>query len=138
MWKNIRYFSIAVTNIDEGIKLYQDLFGLKQMTQVSEVRWGFRGVMMGDGQKSFLEIIQPTSPDSPLARFMKERSRPQNPHGEGPYLIGIDVDNLEATIKQIRECGGTVTQQVDSPDVAWVHPLTTRCAFIELLRHQEE
>jgi len=138
MWKNIRYFSVAVTNIDEGIKLYEDMFGLKQMTPIRETQWGFRSVMMGDGQKSFIEIIEPVNPNSPLARFMKERSRPQNPHGEGVYIIGVDVDDIEATIKNIRDRGGKVAVEPESPDIAWVHPLTTRYAFIELHRDQEQ
>ena len=138
MWKNIRYFSVAVTNLNEGIKLYEDMFGLQQMTPIREARWGFRNVIMGDGQKRFLEIIEPTNPDSALARFMKERSRPQNPNGEGVYIIGVEVDDLEATIKQIRDCGGKVTQEPESPDMAWVHPLTMRYTFIELHRHREQ
>lgn len=135
MWKGIRYFSVAVNNIDEGIKLYEDMFGLKQMTPIRETHWGFRNVMMGDGQKSFIEIIEPVHPNSALARFMKERSCPQNPHGEGVYVIGVEVDDLEATIKDIRDHGGKVTQEPESPDTAWVHPLTMRNTFIELLRH---
>ena len=134
MWKNIRYFSVAVTNLEEGIKLYEDMFGLKQMTPVREARWGFRNVMMGDGEKQFLEIIEPTNPESALARFMKERSRSQNPDGEGVYIIGVDVDDFEATINRIRDGGGKVTQEPESPDMAWVHPLTMRHTFIELHR----
>ena len=134
MWKNIRYFSVAVTSIDEGIKLYQDMFGLKQMTPVRETRWGFRATMMGDGEKSLLEIIEPATPDSALARFMKERSRPENPHGEGVYLVGVDVDDFEGTIKNICDLGGKVSQEPDSRDMAWVHPLSAKFAFIELHR----
>ena len=138
MWKNIKYFSVAVTNLDEGIKLYQDLFGLQPMSPISETRWGFRSVMMGNGQQTFIEIIEPTSPESPIARFMKELSRPQNPHGEGVYIIGVEVDDLEATVEHIREQGGRVTQEAESPDMAWVYPLTTRYTFIELHRHGEQ
>ena len=137
MWKNIRYFSVAVTNLEEGIKLYEDMFGLKQMRPIRDTRWGFRNTMMGDGQTSFIEIIEPSNPDSPLARFMKERSRPQNPHGEGVYILGVDVDDLDATVQNIRDKGGKVTQEPESPDVAWVHPLTARYAFIELHRSRE-
>ena len=134
MWKNISYFSVAFTKLEEGIKLYENMFGLKQMTPVRETHWGFRNVMMGDGERQFLEIIEPTNPESALARFMKERSRPQNPDGEGVYIIGVEVDDLEAAIKRIRDGGGKVTQEAESSDMAWVHPLTTRHTFIELHR----
>ncbi len=138
MWENIRYFSVAFINIDEGIKLYEDMFGLKQMTPIREARWGFRNVMMGDGQKIFVEIIEPMNPNSAVARFMRDRSYPQNPHGEGVYIIGIEVDDLEAAIKRIRDNGGKVTQEPESPDTAWVHPLTMRFTFIELHRHRDQ
>ena len=138
MWKNINYFSVAVTNLDEGIKMYEDMFGLKQMGPIRETRWGFRNAMMGDGQKAFIEIIEPTNPDSALSHFMEERSRPENPHGEGVYIIGVDVDDLDATIKNIRDHGGKVTQNPELPDIAWVHPLTMKFTFIELHRHQEQ
>jgi len=137
MWKNIKYFSVAVTNLEEGIKLYEDMFGLKQMRPIQEARWGFRNTMMGDGQTSFIEIIEPTDPNSALARFMKERSQAQNPNGEGVYILGVEVDDLEATVKNIRDKGGAVTQEPESPDVAWVHPLAMRYTFIELHRSSE-
>lgn len=137
MWKNLSYFSVAVTNLEEGIKLYQDMFGLKVMTPVSDTRWGFRNVMMGDGEQSFIEVIEPTNPNSSVARFMKERARSQNPNGEGVYIIGVDVDDLEGTVENIRDHGGTVNQDPDFPDMAWIHPLTTRFAFIELHRSQD-
>ena len=137
MWKRLRYFSVAVTNIDEGIKLYQDMFGLKQMTPIRDTRWGFRASYLGDGKTSFIEIVQPIDPNSALARHMKERSRPQNPSGEGVYVIGVEVDDLKATIKQIREHGGKVTEQPESPNSAWVHPLSTKYALIELVQPRE-
>ncbi|MDD5038743.1 MAG: VOC family protein, partial [Dehalococcoidales bacterium] len=111
---------------------YQDMFGLKQMTPIQETRWGFRSTMMGNGEESFIEIMQPISPSSPVARFMKETSRPLNPHGEGIYVTAIEVDDLEEAVKNIRDRGGKVTQDPAAPDVAWVHPLTARYVFIEL------
>ncbi|MFC1942269.1 VOC family protein [Chloroflexota bacterium] len=137
MWESIMFFSVAVSNIEEGIEQYKGMFGLKQMSNIGETQFGFRSVMMGDGQKRFLEIVEPTNPDSALARFMKGRSRSQNPNGEGIHYIAVEVDDLEATVKQIRACGGKVAQEPEDPDVAWVHPLSLRSTFIELRRHQE-
>lgn len=137
MWSKVKYFGVAFTSIDEGIKLYQDVFGLKQMTPIQETRFGFRSAMMGNGKEPFVEIMQPVNPDSALARFMKETSRPLNPHGEGLYVTAVEVDDLEGAVKNVRDHGGKVMQDPASPDMAWVHPLTARYVFIELLRKQK-
>ena len=136
MWKNIKYFSVAFTDIEEGIKLYRDTFGLQQMRPIREERFGFRNTLMGNGEKYFVEIVEPLNPDSALARFMKGRSGPHNPNGEGVYIVGIEVDDLEAAVQNIRDKGGKVTLDTEDPDVAWVHPLTGRYTFIELQRYK--
>ena len=137
MFKRIRYFSIAVTDLDEGMKKFENLFGLKAMTEPFEQRWGFKGVMLGNGEDRLIEMIQPSAPDSALARFMKERAIPSNPNGEGIYLVSVEVDDINETVKQIREAGGRVTQDENSPNTAWVHPTTSNFAFMELTQPSE-
>lgn len=134
MFKRIRYFSIAVTDLDEGMKRFESLFGLKAMTEPFEQRWGFKGVMLGNGEDRLVEMIQPSDPNSALARFMKERAIPSNPNGEGMYLVSVEVDDIEATVKQIQDAGGRVTRDENSPRTAWVHPTTSNFAFLELMQ----
>ena len=134
MIQGLRYFSVAVTNLEETVKQYQDMFGLKQMTPIRETSWGFRATMLGNGETAFIEIVQPAKPDSALARHMKERARPQNPQGEGVYVVSVEVDDWEATIKNIRDHGGKVIQQPETPDLAWAHPLSTKYVLLELHR----
>jgi len=136
MIKKLRYFSVAVTDLVEAIKQFQDLLGLQQMTPIQDTRWGFRNAMMGDGDEAWIELISPFDEKSALARHMRERSRPQNPNGEGIYLVGFEVDNLKEMVQRIRDQGGRVTQEAESPNTAWIHPLSTRYAFIELSERQ--
>ncbi len=137
MFKKIRYFSIAVTDLDEGMKKFENLFGLTAMTEPFEQRWGFKGVMLGNGEDRLIEMIQPSNPESALARFMKERAIPTNPNGEGLYLVSVEVDDINEVVKQIREAGGRVTQDENSPNTAWVHPTTSNFAFMELIQPSE-
>jgi predicted enzyme related to lactoylglutathione lyase len=132
MATRLKYFSVAVTDIHAAIKLYQELLGLKQMTEIKETHWGFRNTMMGDGQQAFLELIEPVDPKSALARFMKERSGLSNPPGEGVYIIGLEVDDLRSALERVRGKGGKVTQEPQTPNAAWVHPLSLRHVLIEL------
>ena len=132
MFKRIRYFSIAVTDLDEAVAKYEKLFGLKLMTEPNVQRWGFKGVMIGNGEDRMVEVIQPTDPDSALSRFMKERAIPSNPNGEGIYLVSIEVDDIKETVKQIQEQGGRVTMDEQSSNTAWVHPTSSNFAFMEI------
>jgi predicted enzyme related to lactoylglutathione lyase len=129
----IRYFSIGVRDPAEGVITYQKRFGLVQATPLNNTRWGFRNTMMGNGVENVIEMISPVSPESALARFMEERVHPElNPKGEGPYLLGVEVDDLDAVVKRIEASGGKVNREADSPNTAWPHPTATCMTFFEL------
>ncbi|MBM2825978.1 MAG: mce [Dehalococcoidia bacterium] len=132
MFKGIRNILVAVTDLEEAIKKYQDVFGLEQTTPIRDTRWGFRNAMMGCNGQNFIELAQPSDEKSALARFMKERSNPLNPGGEGLYLIAIEVDDLGKAVDQVKKGGGRVSQDAESPNAAWVHPLSSHYAFFEL------
>ncbi len=137
MFQKITYFSVAVTDIDAAIKMYQDYFGLKQMTEIVETKWGFRNAMMGNGEQALIEIVQPSNPNSALARYMQDNVGPGNPDGQGIYLVGIEVDNLKQTVDSIRAHGGRVADDPEMPNVAWPHPLSVGNVFIELQQASE-
>ena len=132
MFQRLRYFSVAVTSLEEAIQNWVKLFGLQVMTPPYENEFGFRAAILGNGNEALIELIQPSDPDGALARFMKERAIPSNPNGEGIYLVGIAVDDINKAIQQIQEQGGRITQNELSPNMAWVHPTTSNFAFMEL------
>ena len=137
---NIRfqYFSVAVRDLDEGIKRYEKFFGMKPVGEVNTQRWGFRGVMLGTDEGAILELIAPTDEPSALKRFMDMRAGEAYPNGEGLYLVGMNVDDVEAMAAQIEAAGGKITREEESPGTAWVHPLSNGNVFVELLTRKTE
>jgi predicted enzyme related to lactoylglutathione lyase len=133
-----QYFSVAVRDLEEGMKRYEQFFGLKPVGEITEQRWGFRGVMLGTDEGAILEMIAPQRDDSALKRFMDLRQGDAYPDGEGLYLVGMQVADLEATVKRIESAGGKITREADSPNAAWVHPLSNGNVFVELLARPEE
>ncbi len=131
LFKGIRYFSVAVRDLEEAIGIYAGL-GMEQNSPVREARWGFRNTMMGHEGQNLVELIQVSDANSALGRFMKSRANSDNPEGEGIYLVSMEVDDLPATIERIQSAGGRVATDPESPNTAWVHPLSTRFAFLEL------
>ena len=136
MLNNIRLFSVAVADLDQAVERYQNLFGLEVMSPVHETQFGFKAAILGNGERSFVELISPVDPESPLSRFMRERSYASNPNGEGVYVLNIEVDNLEEAVQRVKDQGGRVTQVGDRSNAAWVHPTSTNFAFIELVQAQ--
>ena len=134
MFKGIRYFSVAVTNLDEAIERYQKLFGLEVVVPVTERPYGFRSATLGHGEQRMIELIQPSGDDSNLGRFMKERAIPSNPNGEGLYMVSIEVDDIGKTVEQIKEGGGRTTQNERTPNEAWVHPTSANFTFLGLVQ----
>ena len=134
MFKGIRYFSVAVTNLDEAIERYQKLFRLEVVAPVTERPYGFKSATLGVGEQRIVELIQPSGDDSNLGRFMKERAIPSNPNGEGIYMISVEVDDIEKTVEQIKEAGGRITQNERTPNEAWVHPTSSNFAFMGLVQ----
>lgn len=133
MITRIRYFSVGVRDLAEGVITYQKRFGLVQASPLGDTRWGFRNANLGSGTGTLIEIVSPNTPNSALARFMDERVHPElNPKGEGPYLVGIEVDDLEETIARVERNGGKVTREPQSPHMAWPHPTSTAMTFFEL------
>ena len=135
--QRIRLFSVAVADLDKAIEQYQKLFGLQVMSPTNETQFGFKAAILGNGERPFVELITPFDPDSPLARFMRERAYPSNPHGEGVYVLNIEVDDVAKAAQQVKDEGGRVTQIGERSNAVWVHPTSTHFAFIELTQAQE-
>ena len=129
-----QYFSVAVRDLDEGVRRYEQFFGLKPVAEVNTQRWGFKGVMLGTDDGPVLELIQPEREDSALLRFMNLRQGDAYPNGEGLYLVGLQVADLEGMVQRIEAAGGRITREADSPNAAWVHPLSNGNVFVELNR----
>ncbi|MEZ4554507.1 MAG: VOC family protein [Dehalococcoidia bacterium] len=133
-----QYFSVAVRDLEEGMKRYEQFFGLKPVGEIMEQRWGFRGVMLGTDEGAILELISPMREDSALKRFMDMREGDAYPDGEGLYLVGMQVDDLAATVARIEAAGGKITREEESPNAAWVHPLSNGNVLVELLARPDE
>ena len=139
MFKSIRYFAIAVKDLEESIERFGKLYGLQPMKEPSMGQWGFRSVMLASEGERMIELMSPPEDsDSALGRFMKERAIPSNPNGEGLYLIAVTVDDIEATIKQIESAGGRLIRNKDTPNTCWVHPTTSNFTFFELTQESSD
>jgi methylmalonyl-CoA/ethylmalonyl-CoA epimerase len=121
------HIGIAVRSLASA-KIYQDL-GLTiehvETVETQRVKTAFLSV--GD---SNLELLEPTSPDSPIAKFIEKR-------GEGIHHICLRVDDLEAHLERLKAAGYRLINEAPVPGahgcrVAFLHPSAGNGVLIEL------
>jgi methylmalonyl-CoA/ethylmalonyl-CoA epimerase len=121
------HIGIAVKSLDAA-RIYTDL-GLTiehvETVETQRVKTAFLSV--GD---SNLELLEPTSPDSPIAKFIEKR-------GEGIHHICLRVDDLEAHLERLKAAGYRLINEAPVPGahgcrVAFLHPSAGNGVLIEL------
>jgi len=129
MLKKINHIAIAVNNIEEAAKFYQNILGLKlsgvELVEAQKTRVGFFKI-----GESTIELVQPPAPDSPIAKFLETK-------GQGIHHICFEVDDVEAEVKAFLEKGAVMVDQKPRPGahdtkVAFVHPKSSNGVLIEL------
>jgi methylmalonyl-CoA/ethylmalonyl-CoA epimerase len=121
------HIGIAVKSLDAA-KIYEVL-GLKiehtEHVPTQKVNTAFLSV--GD---SNLELLEPTSADSPIAKFIEKR-------GEGIHHICLRVDNIEEHLEKLKASGYRLVNEAPVPGahgcrVAFLHPSAGNGVLIEL------
>jgi methylmalonyl-CoA epimerase len=121
------HIGIAVRSLASA-KIYEDL-GLTiahtETVETQRVKTAFLSV--GDAN---LELLEPTSPDSPIAKFIEKR-------GEGIHHICLRVDHLEEELVRLKAAGYRLINEAPVPGahgcrVAFLHPSAGNGVLIEL------
>jgi methylmalonyl-CoA/ethylmalonyl-CoA epimerase len=129
MIKKINHIAVAVNNVEEAAKFYQNVMGLNlsgvEVVAAQKTKVGF--FKIGD---SNIELVEPAEPDSPLVKFLETK-------GPGIHHICFEVDDVEAEVKAFLEKGATMVDQKPRPGahntkVAFVHPKSSSGVLIEL------
>lgn len=126
--KKINHVAIVVENIDSALIFWKEQLGLKLdhiedvPSQGSKVAF----LPVGEGE---VELVEPTDPNSGLAKYLVKR-------GEGMHHICLEVNNIEAMLKILREKGVILINEVpiDLPGrrMAFIHPKAANGVLIEL------
>ncbi|MBP7073621.1 MAG: methylmalonyl-CoA epimerase [Clostridia bacterium] len=125
----IDHIGIAVSNLDETVKLYRDVLGLElhgtEVVPEQKVRVAFLPV--GDTE---VELLESTSAEGPIAKFIEAK-------GQGIQHIAFRVNDIEAALEEMKAKGMRLID--DKPrygaggaKIAFLHPKSTGGVLIEL------
>jgi methylmalonyl-CoA/ethylmalonyl-CoA epimerase len=130
----IEHIGIATRSLDDSLGFWRDALGLEVThTEVVEEQ-GVRVAMLPVGEPR-IELLEPTSDDSPIGKFLEKR-------GAGIHHIAVRVDDIRATLAQLKEKGARLIDEsprVGANDclVAFVHPATAGGVLLELVEHTD-
>ncbi|AST92416.1 methylmalonyl-CoA epimerase [Sutcliffiella cohnii] len=129
MIKNIDHIGIAVQSIEHSLPFYTNVLKLPLLAveEVSSQRVKVAFLKAGNCK---LELLEPTSSDSPIAKFIEKR-------GEGIHHVALGVDNIEERIKELIEQGVPMIDSASrkgagGADIAFLHPKAASGVLYEL------
>jgi methylmalonyl-CoA/ethylmalonyl-CoA epimerase len=129
MVKKVDHIGIAVKNLEESIKFYSEILGLEvngvEVVEEQKVKVAF--LPLGDTE---IELLEATSPDSAIAKFIESR-------GPGIQHIAYRVESIEKAIeymlnKGMRMINETPRYGAGNARVAFMHPKSSEGILVEL------
>lgn len=136
MPERIDHVAIIVRDIEQALLFYRDTLGITpsaiKEVPTEQVRIAF--LPMGGPGGSEIELVQPTTSDSSLAKFLEKR-------GEGLHHICLEVDDIDAALAEMQAKGVPVLDK--QPRVAaegraiFIHPKAANGVLLELVEREE-
>ena len=131
---NLDHVGIAVANLDEAIDRFGTLYGVDVMYRHVVEAQGVEEAMLPVGG-SFIQLLQPLAPDTPVGRFLEAR-------GEGVHHVAFAVADLEIALRHLEDSGSRLIDTKPRPSargtqIAFVHPKDFAGTLIELVEHPE-
>lgn len=122
------HIGIAVTDLEAGLSVYTAGLGL-ELAEIEEVQeQGVRVAMLPLGEGK-IELLEPTSPGSPIARFLEKK-------GPGIHHLALLVEDVAASLEKARQAGLELIDEIPRRGaggslVAFVHPRSTGGVLVE-------
>jgi methylmalonyl-CoA/ethylmalonyl-CoA epimerase len=126
---HIEHIGIAVKNLDESIKFYENILGLKcyavEVVNDQKVKTAF--FQVGDTK---IELLESTEPDGPIGKFIEKK-------GEGLHHIAFKTDDITMSLKELKEKKVRLIDEhprkgAENLSVAFLHPKSSNSVLMEL------
>lgn len=127
--QKVDHIGIAVKDLEQAKKFYTEILGMEalgeEVVEQQKVKVCF--IPCGDSE---VELLESTSPDGPIAKFIEK-------NGEGIQHIALRVDNIEAALADLKEKGVRLIDETPrygagGASIAFVHPKATGGILLEL------
>ena len=131
----INHLGIATKGIDEALKFWENALGLESVHTETVEDQKVRVAMLPIGDTR-IELLEATSDDSPIAKFIEKR-------GGGIHHIAVEVEDIEASLAKLKAEGARLIDEqprtgAEGCLIAFVHPSSTNGVLLELVQKHSE
>jgi methylmalonyl-CoA epimerase len=127
--KSVHHVGVVVRSMDEALALYRDKLALPLLKEETVHDQGVRAALLDLGN-SFLELLEPTVPDTGIARYLERR-------GEGLHHVCLEVDDIQASLADLKTKDVQLIDETPRPGltglIAFVHPNALHGVLVELV-----
>ena len=129
MLTKINHIGIAVKSLDDSLPFYRDQLSMP-FAGIEEVAEQKVRVAMLQVGESMIELLEPTSEDSPVAKFIEK-------NGPGIHHLAYEVPDIEDAIAWLRAEGVRMIDEkprngAHGTRIAFVHPRSSNGVLTEL------
>jgi methylmalonyl-CoA/ethylmalonyl-CoA epimerase len=127
----IDHLGIATKDIAEAMKFWGDALGLENIHTEEVAEQKVLTAMLPIGETR-IELLEPTSADSPISKFLEKR-------GGGIHHIAVEVENIEESLAKLKAQGIRLIDETPKIGaggckVAFVHPSSANGVLLELVQ----
>ncbi|MBI9044523.1 MAG: methylmalonyl-CoA epimerase [Anaerolineaceae bacterium] len=126
--KKIHHVALVVPELDTALNFWRDTVGVP-LDHIEEVPSQQSKIAMLSTGETVLELVQPTSADSGLAKYLDKR-------GAGMHHICFEVDNISEMLITLKEKGVRLIdeepKELEGRKMAFIHPKSTGGVLMEL------
>jgi methylmalonyl-CoA epimerase len=125
----VDHIGIAVRRLDEALPFWRDQLGV-QFVGIEEIPTEKVRVAILKAGGTRIELLEPTSIDSPIARYLEKR-------GPGIHHLALKVDDLASCMETLKRAGRPPLDDAPRPgasgsQVTFLHPGNAGGVLVEL------
>ena len=128
----VDHIGIATRSIEEALRFWRDALGLEVKHVETVEEQGVNVAMLPAGEPR-VELLEPTGPASPVAKFLEKR-------GPGIHHVAVRVPDIRAALARLKAGGARLIDEEPRAGaggclVAFVHPAASGGVLLELVEH---
>jgi methylmalonyl-CoA/ethylmalonyl-CoA epimerase len=132
---HIEHIGIAVENLEDTIRYYEEVLGLKcyGIEEVADQKVRTAFFMVGDAK---IELLESTDPEGPIGKYVAKK-------GPGIHHIAFAVKDVDSALKEVEEKGLTAIDKTsrkgaEGLSIGFLHPKSTHGVLTELCQNKNK
>ncbi len=129
----IDHIAIAVNDVEESAKVYQQALGVDDVEFETVESEGVKVAIL-HLENGRIELMQPTNDTSPIKKFLDKK-------GQGLHHMALETDNIEDEVERMEGCGiqflGKIRPGSAGTKVTFIHPKSLYGVLTELCSHHK-